>query len=80
MALWIAIGPNDLVVDLGPVLVPTLHAQSRLQGDPGAWTAMQRRLEPAGLAAAGFQLCPPGEDSHDKYRTCYCGSVGNLVR
>ncbi len=76
-ALWLATGANDMVVDLDPVLTATLRAQSRLQGDPKAWTAMQRRLEPAGLAAAGYRLCPPGEDSHDKFRTCYCRKAGN---
>ena len=76
-ALWMAAGANDMVVDLDPVLTATLRARSRLQGDPEGWTAMQRRLEPAGLAAAGYRLCPPGEDSHDKFRTCYCRKAGN---
>lgn len=71
-ALWIAVGDDNLVVDLGPVLVATLRAQSRLQGDPAAWTAMQKRLEPAGLEAAGYSPCPPGERSHSAFRTCFC--------
>jgi hypothetical protein len=76
-ALWIAVGANDMVADLGPVLTATLRAESSLQGDPGGWTAMQKRLEPAGLAAAGYQLCPPGNDSHTAFRTCYCRAAGN---
>ena len=62
----------DMVVDLGPVLTATLRGQSQLQGDPEAWTALQRRLEPAGLEAAGYSLCPAGEGSHTAFRTCYC--------
>jgi len=76
-ALWMAAGTADMVVDLGPVLTTTLRAQSRLQGDPKSWTAMQRRLEPDGLAAAGYQLCPAGEGSHTAFRTCYCRDAGN---
>ncbi len=71
-ALWIAVGAADMVADLGPLLTARLRAGSRLQGDPEGWTAMQKRLEPAGLAAAGYRLCPPGEDSHTAFRTCYC--------
>lgn len=71
-ALWMAAGPADMVVDLGPVLTAALRAQSRLQGDPETWAAMQRRLEPAGLEAAGYRLCPPGEDSHNAFRICFC--------
>lgn len=76
-ALWMAVGAADMVVDLGPVLTATLRAESDLQGDPEGWTAMQRRLEPAGLAAAGYRLCPPGEDSHTAFRTCYCRAAGD---
>jgi len=71
-ALWIAAGAADMVVDLSPVLTATLRAESRLQDDPEGWAAMQKRLEPAGLAAAGYRLCAPGEDSHTAFRTCYC--------
>lgn len=76
-ALWMAAGAADMVVDLGPVLTETLRAQSRLQGDPAGWTAMQRRLEPAGLAAAGYELCPAGEGSHTAFRTCFCRGPGD---
>jgi hypothetical protein len=71
-ALWIAAGAADMVADLGPLLTARLRAESSLQGDPEGWTAMQKRLEPAGLAAAGYRLCPPGEDSHTAFHTCYC--------
>jgi hypothetical protein len=76
-ALWIAAGAADMVVDLGLALTETLRAQSRLQGDPEAWTALQRRLEPAGLAAAGYELCPAGEGSHTAFRTCFCRNAGD---
>jgi len=76
-ALWMAAGAADMVVDLGPVLTATLRAESLLQGAPAAWTAMQKRLEPASLAAAGYELCAPGEDSHTDFRTCYCRTAGN---
>jgi hypothetical protein len=76
-ALWIAVGAADMVVDLGPVLTATMRAESRLEGDPTGWTAMQKRLEPAGLADAGYRLCPPGEDSHTAFRTCYCRAGGD---
>ncbi|MDX1422840.1 MAG: hypothetical protein R3322_06855 [Kiloniellales bacterium] len=75
-ALWVAVGGYDMVVDLGPVLTATLRAESRLQGDHAAWTRMQKRLERTGLAAAGYRLCPPGEDSHNAFRTCYCRPTG----
>ena len=76
-ALWIAVGAADMVVDLGPALTATLRAESRLEGDQAGWTAMQKRLEPAGLADAGYRLCPSGEDSHTAFRTCYCRSEGD---
>jgi len=76
-ALWMAAGAADMVVDLGPVLTETLRAQSRLQGDAEAWTAIQRRLEPAGLAAAGYELCPAGEGTHTAFRTCFCRNLVN---
>jgi hypothetical protein len=71
-ALWMAAGGSDLTADLSPLLTEVLRAQSTLQGDPAAWTAMQKRLEPAGLSDAGYSLCPPGETSHTAFRTCYC--------
>lgn len=77
-ALWMAAGSADMVVvDLGALLTATLRDQGSLQGDPKGWTAIQRRLEPAGLAAAGYRLCPPGEDSHTAFRTCYCRNAGD---
>ena len=77
-ALWMAAGAADMVVDLGPVLTATLRAQSRLQGDPETWTAIQKRLEPAGLEAAGYRLCPPGEGSHSAFRTCFCRTAEDV--
>lgn len=71
-ALWMAAGESDMVADLGLVLTGTLRRQSRLQGDPEGWIAMQKRLEPDGLRAAGYRICAPGPDSHTSFRTCYC--------
>ncbi len=65
-------GRHDLRIDLSRELTRALRETSRLQGDPAAWTAMQRRLEPPGLARAGYGLCPPGPHSHTGYRVCYC--------
>lgn len=71
-ALWVAAGSHDMVADLGGTLTAALRQHSNLQGRPADWTAIQQRLEPAGLARAGYALCPPGEDSHTDFRTCYC--------
>jgi hypothetical protein len=63
-ALWtVAIRPG-MTADLSATLTAVLRGQSRLQGDAPAWSAIQRRLEPAGLTAAGYGVCPPAEDSH----------------
>lgn len=71
-ALWIAAGAHDLVADLSGVLIAALRQRSSLQAKPVQWTAMQKRLEPEGLARAGYRLCPAGDDSHTSFRTCYC--------
>lgn len=71
-ALWMAAGGYDLVADLSRPLTARLRAQSILQSDPAAWTAMQRRLEPTGLSEAGYRLCAGGAESHTFFRTCYC--------
>jgi hypothetical protein len=71
-ALWIAAGAHDLIADLSGPLAAAMRERSRLQANPAEWTAMQRRLEPDGLARAGYALCPAGADSHTRFRTCYC--------
>ena len=71
-ALWLASGASGLTVDLSAQLTSVLRARSSLQSKPAQWTAMHRRLEPAGLMKAGYELCPPGEESHSRFRTCYC--------
>ena len=71
-ALWSAAIPGAMTADLSPLLTTTLRAESRLQGGPRTWTAIQRRLAPAGLADAGYVPCAPGEDSHTSFRICYC--------
>ena len=76
-ANWAAFGGNDMVADFSAQLTETLRRESRLQDDPGAWQAMQKRLEPANLLARGYALCPPGDDSHTAFRTCYCRAPGS---
>lgn len=71
-ALWIAAGAYDMTADLSKKLDAVLRRESRLQGNPAAWTEIQKRLEPEGLAAAGYRLCAKGPDSHTAFRTCYC--------
>jgi hypothetical protein len=71
-AVWLFAGRNDSLADLSPQLTETLRRLSQMQGNAAAWTAMQQRLEPAGLARAGYGLCPPGPDSHTAYTVCYC--------
>jgi hypothetical protein len=71
-AIWAAFGSYDMAIDLSRTLTRTMRRESRLQGDPAIWSAMQKRLEPAGLAAAGYTLCPSGDDTHSASRLCYC--------
>jgi hypothetical protein len=71
-ALWTASGRSFRNADIGVLISTALREHSILQGNSAAWTALQKRFEPAGLAAAGYQLCPPGKDSHDIGKVCYC--------
>lgn len=71
-ALWQVTGGSGMIGDLSRVITDALRKNSALQGDPSAWTALHKRLEPDGLIRAGYQLCPPGKDSHTTLRTCYC--------
>ena len=71
-ALWAAYGSHDMVADFSGLLTETLRRESRLQDNAGAWQAIQKRLEPENLLARGYRLCPPGEDSHNAFRSCYC--------
>ncbi|MBI2255209.1 MAG: hypothetical protein HYU58_11365 [Proteobacteria bacterium] len=71
-ALWMAAGSHDMIVDLSAPLTSVLRQHSRLQSNPAEWTAIQKRLEPDGLARAGYRLCPAGDDSHTALRSCYC--------
>jgi hypothetical protein len=66
-----------MVADFSAQLTETLRRESRLQDNPGAWQALQKRLEPENLLARGYGLCPPGDDSHTAFRTCYCRTPGN---
>lgn len=70
-ALWYA-WPG---MDIGPALTRALRDQSKLQSNIEQWTAIQKRLEPAGLISAGYSLCEPGKDSHTAFRVCYCRPV-----
>jgi len=71
-ALWTADGDGFRNADLGALISQTLQRRSSLQGKPEAWTALQRRLEPASLEAAGYRLCPRGPKSHSIGKACYC--------
>ena len=71
-ALWTATGRTFRNADIGHLIATVMREHSSLQGDSAAWTALQRRFEPAGLAAAGYRLCPPGEGSHSIGIVCYC--------
>lgn len=71
-ALWVAAGANDMIIDMSKQLTTALRKHSRLQANPDDWTAIQKRLEPEGLTKAGYRLCPTGENSHTRFRTCYC--------
>ncbi len=71
-ALWTASGSSFNNVDIGPLIAQTLKEHSSLHGDSEAWTALQKKFEPAGLEAAGYRLCPTGEDSHSIGKVCYC--------
>jgi hypothetical protein len=71
-ALWAGFGSHDMVIDLSDTLTRVLRQKSRLQGDPDLWSAMQKRMEPAGLQKAGYEICPPGDDNHSASRICYC--------
>jgi hypothetical protein len=73
-AIWLVAGGYDMVADLSAQLTETLRRKSALQGDPEAWTAMQLRLEPDGLRAAGYGLCPKGPRSHSAFQVCFCRS------
>ena len=69
---WAAFGRSGMAIDLSAKLQDRLDKQSALQGDSAAWLAMHRRLEPQGLMDAGFDLCPPGQKSHNISQVCYC--------
>lgn len=73
-ALWVAAGAHDMIADLSTPLTTALRQYSGLQSHPEMWTAIQRRLEPDGLTAAGYRLCPAGDDSHTAFRTCFCAN------
>lgn len=71
-AIWIAAGAYDMTADLSSRITATLRKHSSLQSNPAGWLAIQKRLEPEGLAKAGYRSCPAGKDSHTGFRTCYC--------
>lgn len=71
-ALWMAAGSYDLIADLSVPLTTALRRHSTLQANPAEWREIQKRLEPEGLAKAGYSLCPADADSHTAFRICYC--------
>ncbi len=73
-AIWMAAGAYDMTADISEQLSAMMRQHSQLQAKPADWRSIQKRLEPSGLARAGYKLCPAGEDSHTRFRTCYCRS------
>ncbi len=71
-ALWTAGGSFFNNADIGHLIAQVLQKNSSLQGNSEVWTAMQKQFEPDGLEAAGFRLCPTGDDSHSIGKVCYC--------
>ena len=71
-ALWAAFGQHDMTADLSQHLTGVMRSESSLQDNPDLWVAIQKRLEPQALKRAGYDLCPPGDDSHTAFRICYC--------
>jgi hypothetical protein len=61
-------------VDLSAPLTAALRARSALEGNPAAWERLVRRLEPPGLAAAGFVPCAPAPDRGGQH--CLCRAAG----
>lgn len=72
--IWMAAGAYDMTADISEQLTTMMRQRSQLQARPEDWRNMQKRLEPSGLAKAGYRLCPAGKDSHTRFRTCYCKS------
>lgn len=72
--IWMAAGAFDMTADISKQLTTKMRQRSRLQARPEDWRILQKRLEPLGLAKAGYGLCPAGKDSHTRFRTCYCKS------
>ncbi len=71
-AIWMAAGAYDMTADLSAQFTAILREHGGLQSAPAEWRAIQKRLEPDGLAKAGYELCPAGADSHTNFRICYC--------
>ncbi len=64
-------------MNISPALTRALREHSAFQGNADGWTAMQKRLEPSGLVAAGYDLCDAGKDSHTSSRLCFCRDAEN---
>jgi hypothetical protein len=69
-AAWFFVGEGGPYVDLSAPLTEALRRGSRLQGDPKAWSAMMRRVEPNALEAAGYTRCTPTRPGQSE--ACYC--------
>lgn len=69
-AAWFFVAEGGPYVDLSAPLTEALRRGSRLQGDPRAWSAMMRRLEPGSLEGAGYTRCTPPRPG--QFEACYC--------
>ena len=71
-ALWTASGGSFRNADIGHLIAQVLRENSSLQGESQAWTTLQKQFEPVGLEAAGYRLCPSGDNSHNLGTVCFC--------
>jgi len=69
-AAWFFVAEGGTYVDLSAPLTEALRRGSRLQGDPQAWGALMRRLEPRALEGAGYTPCAPSRPG--QFESCYC--------
>ena len=69
-AAWFFVAEGGVYVDLSTLLTEAVRRHSRLQGDPGTWYAMMRRVERAALESAGYARCAPSRP--ERFEACYC--------
>jgi hypothetical protein len=69
-AAWFFVAEGGPYVDLSGTLTDALRRGSRLQGEPDAWSAMMRRVEPGALERVGYTRCTPARAG--QFEACYC--------